>query len=97
MAIKTLTKPKLGTDTNRKMDNGRPYQVIIWNDDHNTMDHVLRCLVRICNQPPQAAVEIMMTAHTQGKAVAKTCAFELAEAIREQLEFNGLTATIEET
>jgi ATP-dependent Clp protease adaptor protein ClpS len=37
----------------------------------------------------------MWTAHTEGKAVAKSCHKELAELYRERLRGKGLTASIE--
>jgi ATP-dependent Clp protease adaptor protein ClpS len=79
------------------MDNGRPWSVLLWNDEVNTIDHVVTCLVRICQHQPPSALKLTLTIHNEGKAIVKTCAFELAEAIREMLEAEGLTATMEET
>lgn len=97
MQTKTLERPKVTNDSARKMDNGRPYNLIIWNDDHNTVQHVTRCLIEVVGLPPANAVKVMAEAHNTGKAVAKTCVFEMAEHYRDQLESKGLTATIEET
>lgn len=83
-------------DNSARRDD-RPWSVILWNDDYNSMDHVVVCVVRICNVSTETAVQHMLTAHKEGKANVKTCPFELAEAIREQLEMSGLTATIEKT
>jgi ATP-dependent Clp protease adaptor protein ClpS len=41
------------------------------------------------------ATEIMMEAHTNGKAVVVACPLELAELYRDRLQSFGLTATIE--
>jgi len=41
------------------------------------------------------ATRIMWTAHTEGRAVAKSCHKELAELYRERLRGKGLTASIE--
>jgi ATP-dependent Clp protease adaptor protein ClpS len=41
------------------------------------------------------ATEIMMEAHTRGRALVTTCPLELAELYRDRLESFGLTATIE--
>jgi ATP-dependent Clp protease adapter protein ClpS len=41
------------------------------------------------------ATRIMWTAHTQGRAVAKTCHKELAEFYEERLREKGLTVSIE--
>jgi ATP-dependent Clp protease adaptor protein ClpS len=74
-----------------------PYNVILYNDDVNSMDHVVRSLLRsVPAMNTQKAMEIMMEAHTTGKAVVITCPLELAELVRNRLESCGLTATIEQ-
>ncbi len=73
-----------------------PYKVLLHNDDHNSMDHVVRSLMRsIPKLSRAAAVSIMLEAHLTGVAVVTTCPLELAELYRERLESCGLTATIE--
>ena len=73
-----------------------PYNVLLHNDDVNSMDHVVRSLVRsVPGLSRAAAVSIMLEAHLTGVAVVTTCPLELAELYRERLESCGLTATIE--
>lgn len=44
-----------------------PYRVILHNDDHNAMDHVIRSLCRcVPSLSPDEAEAIMWTAHTHG-------------------------------
>lgn len=73
-----------------------PYAVILHNDDHNDMLHVVHSLV-ICvpEVTPDQAVEIMMEAHNSGQALVVVCPLERAELYRDRLESRGLTATIE--
>ncbi|MFN0145550.1 MAG: ATP-dependent Clp protease adaptor ClpS [Dehalococcoidia bacterium] len=74
-----------------------PWAVILHNDEHNSMDHVVLSLLR-CVPPlsPDEAVEIMFMAHEHGQAVVTACPKETAEHYRNRLESCGLTATIEE-
>jgi ATP-dependent Clp protease adaptor protein ClpS len=73
-----------------------PWRVILHNDDHNTMDHVVRSLLRcVPSLSPEDATRIMFTAHEQGEAQVIVCPKETAELYRERLESCGLTATIE--
>ena len=73
-----------------------PYAVILWNDDVNTMDHVVRSLLRcVPGLSPEEAMSIMLEAHLHGQARVIVCPLELAELYRERLEGCGLTATIE--
>lgn len=73
-----------------------PYRVILHNDDHNTMDHVVESLVRcVPSLTVEAAAAIMIKAHSEGKATVIECPKEAAEHYRGALESCGLTATIE--
>lgn len=73
-----------------------PYRVILHNDDVNSMDHVVRSLVRsVPGLGTTKAMAIMLEAHNSGKAIVITCPLELAELVRDRLESCGLTATIE--
>ena len=74
-----------------------PYKVILHNDDHNTMDHVVRSLVRsVPGLGVNKAVRIMLEAHNNGRAIVTVCPLEQAELYRDRLESCGLTATIEQ-
>ena len=74
-----------------------PYQVILYNDDHNSMDHVVRSLVRsVPGMSTKRAHDLMQEAHTTGRAVVLVCPLELAELVRDRLQSCGLTATIEQ-
>ena len=73
-----------------------PHQVVLYNDDHNSMDHVVRSLVRsVPGMGTARAVKVMLEAHNTGRAVVIVCPLELAELVRDRLESCGLTATIE--
>jgi ATP-dependent Clp protease adaptor protein ClpS len=73
-----------------------PYRVILHNDDHNSMDHVVVALTKsVPELSAERATEIMLRAHTQGKAVVTTKPKELAELYASRLQGFGLTATVE--
>jgi ATP-dependent Clp protease adaptor protein ClpS len=73
-----------------------PWAVVLHNDDHNSMDHVVRSLLRsVPSLTAEEAIEIMFTAHYGGEATVITCPREAAEHYRARLESCGLTATIE--
>lgn len=73
-----------------------PWVVILHNDDFNTMDYVVTCLINVVpGMSSDHATEIMLEAHAQGQARVVTCPFEQAELYRDRLESLVLTATIE--
>ena len=72
------------------------YALILHNDDHNEMMHVVRSLLLCVPEvTPDQAVAIMVEAHEQGRALVVVCPLERAELYRDRLKSRGLTATIE--
>ena len=73
-----------------------PFRVVLHNDDHNTMVHVVAALTRcVPSLTVEAAAAIMFEAHHEGRATVIECPREAAEHYREALESCGLAATIE--
>jgi ATP-dependent Clp protease adaptor protein ClpS len=73
-----------------------PYAVILHNDDHNDMAHVVQSLRRSVPSLTLAkATEVMFEAHNNGRAVVIVCPLELAELYQSRLISCSLTATIE--
>ena len=90
------TQPAIETPPAERTEILPPYSVILHNDDHNDMFHVVQALTKsIPKLGRRRATEIMLEAHFQGKALVITCPLELAELYRDRLESFGLTATIE--
>ncbi len=93
-ASSTETKP--GIEIERSVSQEPPYKVILHNDDYTPMEHVVATLQKVIpRMSVRRAVDIMMEAHTKGKAVATKCHKELAELYEESLRAEGLIATIE--
>lgn len=88
--------PETGVDEESLLALIPPYRVVLHNDDHNTMDHVVESLVQcVPSLTVEAAAAIMFEAHNEGQATVIECPKETAEHYREALESRGLTATIE--
>ncbi|MGI9148303.1 MAG: ATP-dependent Clp protease adaptor ClpS [Chloroflexota bacterium] len=92
----TETRPGIGSHVEHKPAVLPPWSVILHNDDHNDMLHVVRALIKsVPKLGTTRATKIMLEAHNRGKAIVTTCPLELAELYRERLQTFGLTATIE--
>ena len=93
------TLPGIAPDTGEEIRRRvlRPYKVILHNDEHNSMDHVVESLRKaVPGMTLGKAVAIMWEAHTAGKAVVIACPLELAELYQQRILSFGLTATIEQ-
>lgn len=92
-----LTKPAKAPEeqTRNKVSPEPPYNVILHNSLH-PMTWVVYALTKsIPGLGLKKAAKIMLTAHKEGQAVAKSCHKELAGLYEERLKAKGLRASIE--
>jgi len=71
------------------------YSIILYNDDFNTFDHVISCLVQICNHEVIQAEQCAWIVHTNGKCIVKTGEYKELEPLCTLLLEKGLSAIIE--
>ena len=68
--------------------------LILFNDDVNTFDHVIDCLVRICKHDELQAEQCAMLVHFKGKCDVKHGERADLMAMCQALLDEGLSATI---
>jgi len=69
--------------------------VILYNDDVNTFDFVIDCLIEICKHEPEQAEQCSIIVHYKGKCDVKHGTYEKLVPICSALLDRGLTAEIE--
>jgi ATP-dependent Clp protease adapter protein ClpS len=74
---------------------GGPFQVVLHNDNHNTGDHVMQCLMSIFGHSRDLAMKLMMEAHNSGKTIAQVEDYDSAMQHANQLMQAGLIAEAE--
>jgi ATP-dependent Clp protease adaptor protein ClpS len=72
------------------------YRLILWNDDHNSFEWVIVCLMGIMKYSYENAEKSAWTVHLEGKDVVKTGSKDTLEPYKKLLEERGLTVSIEE-
>jgi ATP-dependent Clp protease adaptor protein ClpS len=80
--VTTETKPREETRTRRIP----PYNVILMNDDHHSMEFVVEVLCKVLGCASERAIQLMLEAHTSGRAVIWTGTREVAELKAEQIQ-----------
>lgn len=70
-------------------------QVVLFNDDVNTFEHVIRCLVSVFGHGERLATKIAVEAHVRGRAIAEVEPREPAERHAAELRRRGLGAAVE--
>tara|TARA_B110000046_G_scaffold168157_1_gene186325 strand:+ start:978 stop:1280 length:303 start_codon:yes stop_codon:yes gene_type:complete len=68
-------------DSTERLDVAKPkkYQVVVFNDDQTPMEFVIELLIGIFKHNQQAAEDITVAIHTDGKGIAGVYYFEIAE------------------
>jgi ATP-dependent Clp protease adaptor protein ClpS len=69
--------------------------LILYNDDFNTFDFVISCLVKVCGHDFLQAEQCAHLVHYKGKCVVKNGTFKELKPLCESLLEKGLTAKIE--
>ena len=69
-------------------------EIILFNDDVNTFDWVIQCLMEICEHDPIQAEQCTYLVHFKGKCAVKKGSFEDLEPLCQGLLDRGLSAEI---
>jgi ATP-dependent Clp protease adaptor protein ClpS len=70
------------------------HEIILYNDDVNTFDHVIETLIRVCNHEELQAEQCALLVHYTGKCGVKTGSFDELKPQCTSLLAAGLSAEI---
>lgn len=68
--------------------------LVVFNDDYNTFDHVINTLIEVCNHTSQQAEQCTMIIHNTGKCAVKKGTFEELKPMRQGICDAGISAEI---
>ncbi len=89
MKEKTLHK-----DDKRK-SGSESSTLVLYNDDINTFDHVIKSLVEVCGHNSVQAEQCAMIVHFKGSCEVKTGMTEVLNAMSRSLNVKGLKSKVE--
>jgi ATP-dependent Clp protease adaptor protein ClpS len=69
-------------------------ELVLYNDDVNTFDHVIDSLVKVCKHEIMQAEQCTWIVHYNGKCSVKNGSFEDLRPMRQALSERGLDAKI---
>lgn len=73
----------------------KPYVLILHNDDYNSFDHVISCLMKICGHEQEQANQCAHIVHFNGKCDVKYGDHSTISEMKEKLQNAGLSVTME--
>jgi ATP-dependent Clp protease adaptor protein ClpS len=68
--------------------------LVVFNDDVNTFDHVIETLVRVCKHTHEQAEQCAMIVHYRGKCTVKHGSLEDLKPMRDAICERGIDARI---
>ncbi len=68
--------------------------LVVFNDDVNTFDHVIATLIRVCKHTPEQAEQCTFLIHYKGKCAVKSGSLEFLKPFREAICEAGIDARI---
>lgn len=91
----TITEKEESTITREQVKS--PWHIVLYNDDVNTFEHVIECLMKYCKHTLHQAEQCALIVHHNGKCSVKVGEYDDLRPIWEALLDNQLKAKIEET
>ena len=90
MSVKEKTKK----DQGQSFSKSDYHEIILYNDDINTFDHVIYILIKVCDHSATQAEQCALIVHYKGKCSVKSgTLFDLKPRVKKMIEAN-LTAEI---
>ncbi len=89
---KTEEQTELSVD--EMVDLEREHEIVLYNDDVNTFDHVIEMLIEVCEHTPQQAEQCALIVHYKGKCSVKSGSYAELEPKCIRLLHAGLSAEI---
>jgi ATP-dependent Clp protease adaptor protein ClpS len=88
-------KEKILHREEKRKSRGESSTLVLYNDDINTFDHVIKSLVEVCGHDPVQAEQCAMIVHFKGSCDVKIGMVEVLNAMSRSLNLKGLNSKVE--
>ncbi|BDW93061.1 MULTISPECIES: ATP-dependent Clp protease adaptor ClpS [Flavobacteriaceae] len=88
------TREKELEDVLLEEETVKEHEIVLFNDDVNTFDHVIETLINVCEHTPEQAEQCSIIVHYKGKCTVKTGEYSYLEPRCSKLLQAGLSAEI---
>lgn len=88
------TREKIQEEVLVSEQEGVNNEIILYNDEVNTFDHVIDTLIYVCEHTPEQAEQCSIIVHYKGKCTVKTGSYEELEPRCAMLLDAGLSAEL---
>ncbi|SHG16248.1 ATP-dependent Clp protease adaptor ClpS [Flagellimonas flava] len=88
------TKEKVSEELLLEEEVVKQSEIVLFNDDVNTFDHVIETLISVCEHTPEQAEQCSLIVHYNGKCTVKTGEYDDLKPRCTRLLQAGLSAEI---
>lgn len=89
-----MTKEKIQEEVSVLEEVLKQNEIVLYNDDVNTFDHVINTLIYACDHIPEQAEQCAIIVHYKGKCTVKTGSYDDLKPRCSKLLEAGLSAEI---
>ena len=82
------------TDVLEAVETTDLMDLVVFNDDVNTFEHVTRTLIKVCKHTAEQAEQCTLIIHYKGKCQVKNGTFDFLRPLREAICEAGIDARI---
>ena len=95
MVVTILNDEEVAEQLVSKLLEKKEDSIVLYNDDINTFEHVIFCLIKYCEHSPEQAEQCAMLIHNKGKYAVKSGRVSKLLPIYVALISNKLSVKIE--
>jgi len=88
------TKEQISEELLLEEETVKQNEIVLFNDEVNTFDHVIETLISVCEHTPEQAEQCSLIVHYKGKCTVKTGEYKDLEPRCTSLLNAGLSAEI---
>ncbi|WP_281542624.1 ATP-dependent Clp protease adaptor ClpS [Maribacter aestuarii] len=88
------TKEKISEELLLAEETVKQNEIVLFNDEVNTFDHVIETLISVCEHSPEQAEQCSLIVHYNGKCTVKTGEYDDLKPKCSKLLQAGLSAEI---
>ncbi len=88
------TKEQISEELLLEEETVKQNEIVLFNDEVNTFDHVIETLISVCDHTPEQAEQCSLLVHYKGKCTVKTGEYKDLEPRCTGLLSAGLSAEI---
>jgi len=92
--VKTSYQEQILVEELEAIDTTEKMELVVFNDDFNTFDHVIETLIKVCRHTPEQAEQCTWLIHHKGKCTVRSGTFAFLKPMRDAICEAGIDAKI---